>query len=68
MKLAIREALREVTDELNDIKKKYNLKLWVSLTEHWENMQMSNDISSSLTANFKSEPKFESAFKLSNSF
>ena len=66
MKIAVQQALGELHDELEHIKAQVKEKAVETANRTLEKLQeMSPELASELTPDFKSEPKFDSQFKLS---
>ena len=66
MKIAVQQALGELHDELEYIKEQVREKAVETANRTLEKLQeMSPDLASQLIPDFKSEPKFDSQFKLS---
>lgn len=66
MKLAIQQALGELNGEIEKIKMEVRQKALETANRTLEKLkEMDNDLASSLIPDFKSEPKFDSLFKLS---
>ena len=66
MKIAVQQALGELHDELEYIKAQVREKAVETANRTLEKLQeMSPELASQLTPDFKSEPKFDSQFKLS---
>lgn len=66
MQIAVKQALTELEEELNNIKQKVKLKAEETANRTLEKLQeMSPDLATRLVPSFKSEPKFDSQFKLS---
>lgn len=65
MKIAVQQALKEVEDDLESIKNKVKDEAIETANRTLEKLQeMFPDLSSQLVPEFKSEPKFDSLFKL----
>lgn len=65
MKIAINQALSELTEELEHIKEQVRLKAIDTANRTLEKLkEMSPDLANELIPEFKSEPKFDSQFKL----
>ncbi|GAA0322700.1 AAA family ATPase [Bacillus carboniphilus] len=65
MGLAIQEALRELNTEIEKIKEDVRNKAIETASRTLEKLkEMDNELASTLTPEFKSEPKFDSLFKL----
>ncbi|WP_143539004.1 ATP-dependent nuclease [Rodentibacter ratti] len=66
MKLAVQEALKSVEDELNEIKRIVKDKATETANRTLEKLkEMDPSIASTLSVDFKVDPKFDNAFKLS---
>ncbi|QIL45667.1 ATP-binding protein [Vagococcus coleopterorum] len=66
MKFAVRQALEELTTEIEEIKKEVMQKAMETANRTLEKLnEMDKELASSLKPEFKSEPKFDSQFKLS---
>jgi len=66
MKIAVKQALGELHDELEHIKTQVREKAVETANRTLEKLQeMSPELASQLTPDFKSEPKFDTQFKLS---
>lgn len=65
MGLAIQEALKELNSEIDKIKEEVRNKAIETANRTLEKLkEMDNELASTLTPEFKSEPKFDSLFKL----
>ena len=66
MKIAVQQALAELTDEIDEIKTQVRNRAVDTANRTLEKLQeMSPELASQLVPEFKSEPKFDSQFKLS---
>ena len=66
MQIAVKQALLELDAELNHIKQEVQLRAEETANRTLEKLQeMSPDLADQLVPSFKSEPKFDSQFKLS---
>lgn len=65
MGIAIKEALRELDDEINKIKEEVMSKAMETANRTLAKLkEMDNELASTLSPEFKTEPKFDSLFKL----
>lgn len=65
MSLAIQQALKELTNEIDKIKEEVKTKALETANRTLEKLQeMDNELASTLIPEFKSEPRFDSQFKL----